>query len=697
MLNDLTLLYVEDDETTISAFINAFGDDFKEIIVARTGEEGLNFFRESSPHMIVSDLQLPKMSGLDMIAHIRESNGSIPIIINSAFSDTNLLLRSIDLRVDSYILKPSDPHHLLDVMHKAARINILENLLKTSKETMQIIIDEIPDPILYIKPDHTIIMLNQAAKNLNPTLLKNPYAKCYNLNYHTNNPCSDYEHTCPIKYIEKSKKPISTRQVHLLENGDKRHVEINMRPILDDAGEITSYLEISHDITDYVIIQDQLLAETEKLSHLSLHDPLTQLPNRRLLTDRIEQIIEHKHRTNGIFAIIFMDLDHFKEVNDSMGHLSGDKLLMEVAKRIATVTRKGDTIARVGGDEFVIIIENGSETEHFSLVAKKLNKLFDAPFLIGGNKIFSGCSIGISLYPQDGDNVETLLSNADAAMYTSKESGRNQHQFYTPQMTTHASTYVQLGSNLKEAIKNNELVLFYQPFIDTQTLQCHSMEALVRWKNPKKGFILPGDFLPIACKAGLMHEIDVWVIATAIETFKSLSSRFNEITSISVNITVETLFRPTFITTLKKIMAQHEFNPNNLILEIVETTLMMDIITAKIVIEELHSIGVKIAIDDFGTGYSSLSYILELDIDILKIDQSFIRKIGIDARGSTLIKSIIALSDIIDIQTVAEGIETKEQEKFLIDHGVNQLQGYLLAKPMDKEHLIDFILTKSSI
>jgi diguanylate cyclase (GGDEF)-like protein len=691
MLNDLTLLYIEDDETTISAFLNAFGDDFKEIIVARTGEEGLDLFKENSPHMIVSDLQLPKMSGLDMISYIRELNRSIPIIVNSAFSDTNLLLRSIDLSVDSYVLKPSDPHQLLDAMHKAARINILENLLKNSKETMQIIIDEIPDPILYIKPDHTVLMLNRAAKNLNPSSTNHHNTKCYNLNSHANNPCSDYEQTCPINYVQNSKKSITTRQVHLLENGEKRHIDIHMRPIFDDAGEITSYLEISHDITDYILIQNQLLAETQKLSHISLHDPLTQLPNRRLLADRIEQIIEHKHRMNGIFAILFIDLDHFKEVNDSMGHLSGDQLLIEVAKRIATVTRKGDTVARIGGDEFVIIIENGSDTTHFSRVAEKLNKLFDDPFLIGGTKIFSGCSIGISLYPQDGDTVEILLRNADTAMYASKESGRNQHQFYTPQMTTQAFTYVQLGSDLKEAIANNELVLFYQPLIDAQTLQCHAVEALIRWKNPTKGVMLPADFLLIASKAGLINEIDEWVIATAIETFNTLSSHSSEINSISVNITVETLFKPTFITTLKKIMAQHKFNPHNLILEIVETTLMMDIITAKTVIEALHALGIKIAIDDFGTGYSSLSYILELDIDILKIDQSFIRKIGIDERGATLIKSIIALSDIIDIQTVAEGIETKEQETFLIEHGVDQLQGYLFAKPMDKNHLIDFI------
>jgi diguanylate cyclase (GGDEF)-like protein len=691
MLNSLILLYIEDDESTISAFINAFGDDFKTIHIGRNGEEGLELFHKHAPHMIISDLQLPKMSGLDMIEQIRKSDSSIPIIVNSAFSDTNLLLRSIDLRVDSYVLKPTKPHQLLNVMHKVARINVLENLLKTSKDTMQTIIDEIPDPILYIKPDYTVLMLNHAAKKQNPNLQIDEFTKCFGLNYHLKRPCSENEKVCPIEQVKISKESITVRQIHLLESGEKRHVEIHMRPIFDEEGGISAYLEISHDITDYITIQDQLLAETEKLSHISMHDPLTQLPNRRLLNDRIEQTIQHKHRTKELFALFFIDLDHFKEVNDSMGHLSGDQLLIEVAKRITKVTRKGDTIARIGGDEFVMVIENGSDLNHFAQVAEKLKKLFETPFLIGGKKIFSACSIGISIYPNDGESAEILLSNADAAMYTSKESGRNKYHFYTPQMREQVSTYLQIGNDLKEAINQNEFILFYQPMIDSQTHQCHSFEALIRWNSPQKGLIAPDDFLPIAHKAGLMTQLDEWVITTAIDTFSTLSPAFKENGSVSVNLTVETLLKPSFIEFINNTIKAKGFDPKNLILEIVETSLMLDLAAAKAVISDLHLLGVKIAIDDFGTGYSSLSYILELDVDILKIDQSFIRKIGVDERGPMLIKSIIALSKIIDVTIVAEGVETVEQKEFLIDHEVDELQGYLFAKPMRQSDLIGFI------
>jgi diguanylate cyclase (GGDEF)-like protein/PAS domain S-box-containing protein len=691
MLNSLTLLYIEDDESTISAFTNAFGDDFKTIHIGRNGEEGLALFHKHSPHMVISDLQLPKMSGLDMIEEIRKTDSSVPIIVNSAFSDTTLLLRSIDLRVDSYVLKPTDPHQLLRVMNKVARVNLLENLLKTSKETLQTIIDEIPDPILYIKPDYTVLMLNNAAKKLNPKLCADESTKCYSLNYHLHHPCSEDEHICPINQIQLSKKSMSVRQIHLTQSGEKRHVEIHMRPIFDEEGEISAYLEISHDITDYIVVQDQLFAETQKLAHISMHDPLTQLPNRRLLNDRIEQTIQHKQRSKGIFALFFIDLDHFKEVNDSMGHLSGDQLLIEVAKRIKKVTRKGDTIARIGGDEFVLIIENGSDITHFAHVAEKLKKLFETPFLIGDQKIFSGCSIGISLYPNDGDSSEILLSNADAAMYASKESGRNKYHFYTPNMREQASTYLELGTDLKEAIKNNELILHYQPLIDSKTGQCFCFEALIRWNSQQKGLIVPERFLPIAHKAGLMTVIDEWVITAAVKTFCTLSPSFRKQGSVAVNLTVETLLKPTFVKFIKNILDVYAIKAESLVLEIVETSLMSDFITAEKVISDLHLLGVKIAIDDFGTGYSSLSYILELNVDILKIDQSFIRKIGVDERGPTLIKSIIAFSKIIDVTIVAEGVETNEQKEFLIEHGVNELQGYLFAKPMKQSDLIDFI------
>jgi diguanylate cyclase (GGDEF)-like protein len=428
MLKSLKLLYIEDDESTVHSFINAFGEYFSEVIIGKNGEEGLALFQQHSPHMMITDLQLPKMSGLEMIAQIRETHPAFPIIVNSAFSDTHLLLRSIALRVDNYILKPTDPYQLLQVLEKVARIITLEKSLNTTREMMQAMIDGIPDPILYIEPDYTVAMMNKAAKEqTKDSVLIN---KCFNLAKKTLPACSEDGSVCPMSSVKETKQPITLRHLRKDKEGNNRNVEVHMRPVFNNEGEISAYLEITHDITEFLSVQDQLMAETQKLSHISLHDPLTHLPNRRLLMDRIEQAIERKSRSKETFAIFFMDLDHFKEVNDSLGHSAGDRLLVEVTTRMKTVIRKEDTLARFGGDEFVLIIENGADITHFTKIAEKIQKLFNEPFLISGHKIASACSIGISLFPQDGENAERLLSNADTAMYTSKNSGRHQFHFF---------------------------------------------------------------------------------------------------------------------------------------------------------------------------------------------------------------------------------------------------------------------------
>lgn len=432
MLKSLILLYVEDDESTIHFFINAFGDYFKEVIVARTGEEGLELFEKHSPHILITDLQLPRMSGLEMVERIRQTHPSFPIIVNSAFSDTHLLLRSIALHVDNYILKPTDPYQLLQILEKAARIITLEKTLKTTREMMQTMIDEIPDPILYIEPDYTIALMNKAAKEQADEMIL--LEKCFNLAKKTLPACSEDGNSCPMSDVKKTKQPITLRHIRKDKEGKKKHVEVHMRPVLDTEGEIIAYLEIIHDITEYLSIQDQLMAETQKLSHISMHDPLTHLPNRRLLMDRIEQAIQRKSRTDETFGVFFIDLDHFKDVNDSLGHINGDKLLIEAAKRMKKVIRKGDTLSRLGGDEFVLIIENGVNDVHFSKIAEKIQHLFHEPFMINKHEIFTTCSIGISLFPKDGANAELLLNNADTAMYASKNGGRHQFKFFASNM-----------------------------------------------------------------------------------------------------------------------------------------------------------------------------------------------------------------------------------------------------------------------
>jgi len=432
MLKNFTLLYVENNEDAIHTFLSSFKEHFKSIFIARNGNEAMEIFQTSHPDILLSEIQIPNIDSFKMIEQMRAVDPHLPIIINSAFSDTHLLLRSIALHIDNFILKPTNMKTMRKALEKAARVLHLEKSLERSHIKMQTIIDEIPDPILYIEPDYSVSIMNNAAKALGGEGVNELFPKCYKISNQTTGGCSDGSHACPIDHIAKTKKPSTLRHIHTDKKGKKHHIDVHARPIFDSCGEIIAYLEIRHDISAYLDIQNQLLRETKKLTHISMHDPLTHLPNRRLLVDRINHAIDQKNRSGGEFAIFFIDLDHFKEINDSQGHLIGDQLLIQVAKRIRTMTRKGDTIARNGGDEFVLLIDDGASKSHFTTVAEKILKLFETPFLIQGNEIQSACSIGISIFPQDGQTVESLLHHADVAMYTSKEAGRQQFTFFLP-------------------------------------------------------------------------------------------------------------------------------------------------------------------------------------------------------------------------------------------------------------------------
>lgn len=431
-LKNYSLLYLENNEDDREAFLRLFEHHFKVIFIAKTPKEGLHIFETSHPDILLCTLQLPHLKELEMIGRMRKHSPHLPVIINSAIDDPQVLIKSIALHVDNYLLKPTNPHLILQALHKAAKVLTLEKSLTHSRIMMQTIIDEIPNPVLYIEMDMRVSMMNKAAKALGGEGADTLYPKCYTVSSQTSGACSDGSHPCPIEYVSKTKKPSTLRHVHTDQNGKKHHVDIHARPIFDPEERLIAYLEIRHDISSYLDIQNHLRHETRKLTHISMHDPLTHLPNRRLLEDRINHAIEKKSRSGTQFALFFIDLDHFKEVNDSRGHLIGDQLLVYVAKRIRKVIRKGDTIARNGGDEFVLIIENEASDEHLIAVAEKIQQLFNDPFIINGEEIFTTCSIGISVFPKDGQSVESLLNNADTAMYTSKQAGRHRFGFYAP-------------------------------------------------------------------------------------------------------------------------------------------------------------------------------------------------------------------------------------------------------------------------
>lgn len=450
---------------------------------------------------------------------------------------------------------------------------------------------------------------------------------------------------------------------------------LNISKVLDANAEVSHYVAVFSDIS-------QIKQSQEKLDYLAHHDALTDLPNRLLLNERLEHALLRAGRHSARLAVLFLDLDRFKQINDSMGHLTGDQLLQAVTKRLRQTCRQDDTIARVGGDEFVLLMEDISRQEDAVAAAQKLLAAFDAPFILEDHEIHITASLGICIYPRDGDDAATLLRNADAAMYRAKEEGRNTFQFYSREMTSNAFERVLLENSLHQAISNNELRLVYQPQLDIQSQRLVGFEALVRWQHPQLGIVSPAKFIPLAEETGLIHSIGNWVLQTACQQASSWLERGLDFGHIAVNVAGPQIQRGKLLEEVKSVLAETGVSPKHLELEVTESFIMRQAKLAIDLLRQLRQLGVSLAIDDFGTGYSSLSYLKQLPIQKLKIDQSFVCDVPQDPDNMAITKAVIALSKSLGLKTIAEGVENEEQAHFLVDAGCIEAQGYLFSKPV---------------
>jgi len=420
-----------------------------------------------------------------------------------------------------------------------------------------------------------------------------------------------------------------------------------------------------------------------KIRHLAYHDALTGLPNRTLFMDRIDQAISRAQRESGKFAILYIDIDHFKVINDSMGHAAGDHLLNVVSQRLTDVLRKTDTIARLGGDEFTIIIEDLEEAESVALVAKNILASLDKPIEIFEKEVHIGGSIGIALYPQDGENFGTLLKNSDTAMYKAKELGRQTFQFYEHEMSLKAMQRLDLENQIRFALKNEEFLVYYQPKVNLISGQVQGMEALVRWQHPEKGLIAPNDFIPLAEETGLIIQLDEWVMRTACQQFKKWEAAGYPIRNLSVNISARHFKEGGLLKHCKKVIEDTEILPKYIEIELTESALVDNYNSAKAILHEIHEMGIRIALDDFGTGYASMSYLKEFPFDTVKLDRSFVQGVPEDEEDAAIVRAMIQLAEALNLNMVAEGIETELQKYFLTDHGCAYGQGYLWSKPLE--------------
>jgi len=447
---------------------------------------------------------------------------------------------------------------------------------------------------------------------------------------------------------------------------------------------------ISHFVSVFSDITEKKMTE-EHIQHLAHHDALTNLPNRLLFNERLGQAIKHAGRNKKIVALLFLDLDRFKNINDSLGHPAGDDILQKISQRLLEQVRGEDTVARLGGDEFTILLDSLDCDQDAILVAQKVLDAFAAPFPIRGHQLSLTVSIGIGLYPQDGTNVDTLLRNADAAMYRAKEQGKNNYQFYTQELTNNAFERVSIENKLRLAIKCGELQLHYQPQLSLNDNKIVGVEALLRWNHPQDGMISPAKFIPVTEETGLIVEIGEWALRTACHQAKQWIDNNVPFGSMAVNISGIQVQRSDIVATVAKALEESGLPPERLELEITESIIMHDTEQAIKIMEALRALGVSLSIDDFGTGYSSLSYLKRLPLHKLKIDQSFVRDIPGDNNDEAIVCAIIGLGKSLQLDVIAEGVELIEQQEFLHFHGCREVQGYLHSRPLDADTLTNWL------
>jgi len=446
-------------------------------------------------------------------------------------------------------------------------------------------------------------------------------------------------------------------------------------------------------VTSYLAIKDDITAKKQaeaRIEHLAHFDQLTGLPNRTLLQDHFRFALSLAQRNQQQLAVMFLDLDHFKTINDTLGHSIGDQLLMEVGRRLKEAVREEDTVSRLGGDEFILLLP-GVDANGAAKVARKLIEAVSVPYQHAVHELIATPSIGIALYPNDGEDMDTLSKHADAAMYQTKQAGRNDFRFFTPAMQLDSARHLHLATDLRHALARNELHLLYQPQIALQDGRVIGAEALLRWQHPELGLISPVEFIPIAENSGLIIPIGEWVLRTAAAQAKAWLDAGQTEFVMAVNLSAVQFRHAELLQRISAILIEAGLPARMLELELTEAVAMDDPQAAVAVMDRLHEHGIRMSIDDFGTGYSSLSYLKRFKVYKLKIDQSFVRDIGADPEDKAIVTAIINMASSLGMHTIAEGVETAEQLAFLRLHGCDEVQGYYFSKPLTAEAFGEFL------
>ena len=560
--------------------------------------------------------------------------------------------------------------------------------VKEERSFLQAIIDGVVDPIMVISSNYEVLMMNRSAQEHLPhNNDKNRKWLCHEASHRSDTPCIGIDHPCPLVMVQQTNKAATVIHQHSLPDGQVRSYELQASPLWNEDGSLLGIIEAARDITARIEVQRELAENQEKLMFLAHHDELTKLPNRWLFSDRLQQLITKAQRTKNQIAVLLLDVDRFKTINDTLGHPVGDKVLQEVARRLQSSLRESDVLARLGGDEFLIALDEITDANQVNIVVAKIIQSLSKPMNIDGYELTATASMGIALYPDDTIDEEGLFKCADVAMYRAKEMGRNGHQYFTADMNERAYDRFSLESELRKALELDQFFLEYQPQCDMRTGRVTGAEALIRWQHPERGLIPPFDFIPLAEETGLIVPIGEWVLRTASRQCKQWQDAGLPPLRVAVNISARQFRQKDFTESVDKILSETGLEPRYLDFEITETVIMENVNEAIMTLTDFKARGFRLSIDDFGTGYSSLSYLKKFPIDKLKIDRSFVRDITNDANDAAIATSIIALAKSMEMDVIAEGVETVEQRYFLIEKMCTLGQGYLFSKPLNTEKM----------
>jgi diguanylate cyclase (GGDEF)-like protein/PAS domain S-box-containing protein len=647
---------------------------------------------------VVLDLTLRDSHGIETFDKLFQAAPSVPILILSGTETEEMARQAVQRGAQDYVVKnQADGYRLRRAVrtmldHRATNAIMLEN------QAANTTLDSIGEAVVRTDNQGNIVYLNRTAEKMTgwrrDEALGRPVADVLRILDVVSRGL--VRNAVEVVMQEDKTTKVTANCVNCIlvrRDGVEIGIENSVTPMHDQDGGVTGSVVAFHDVS-------LARARSLEMSHLAQHDSLTDLPNRVLFNDRLTQAISLAVRQGKQLAVMFIDLDHFKKINDSLGHGVGDKLLQSVAGRLVTCVRRTDTVSRLGEDEFVVLLSQVEHGEDAAFSARKILRALSVPHIIDGKSLDVNGSIGVSTYPEDGPDAESLMNKADTAMYEAKQTGRNNFQFFRRDMHARLLDRQLLEADLRCALGRKEFLLHYQPKFDLQRKQMTGVEALIRWAHPQRGIVSPGKFVPIAEECGLILPIGRWALLEACRQARAWRDAGLGIVPVAVNVSASEFADKDFISGVRAVLIATGVEPVNLELELTESVLMQDAESTVRTLGALKAMGVQLAIDDFGTGYSSFTYLRRFPVDALKLHQSFVQEITADPGDATIVSAMINIGKSLNQRVIAEGVETRAQLNFLQSHGCNEGQGYYFSPPVvaeQDEKLIEVALREGVV